>query len=335
VKLTSKGPITAGLPGLGLLAIVALCAHIVSVAVPQANGLLVAIFVGFVATNTVMIPARFEPGLSVHKLLLEVGIILMGVRFSLAEFVRTGPLLVALVLVSITFGILLVEGVGRLLDGGASKLTSLLAAGASVCGVSAVVAVAQSIDANNRNIAYAVGTVLLVDAVTLIIYPIAGNLLSLPSKQFGIWIGLSMFSTGPITAVGFAHSEVAGQWATLTKIIRNTMIGVVAVGYSVYWMRSQTDRGANRHSKLWENLPKFLVGFLVVVVVANVFPLSDTITLTTDTIRQICFLVAFAGLGFDIELQGLHSVGLRPLVPVGIYLLAMATLTLAVVTVLM
>ncbi|MDR9382023.1 MAG: putative sulfate exporter family transporter, partial [Natronomonas sp.] len=106
MKLSSRGPVTAALPGLGLLAVVALCAHLVSVAVPQANGLLVAIFIGFVAANTVTIPARFELGLSVHKLLLEVGIIVMGVRLSLAELVRTGPLLVALALVTIAFGIL-------------------------------------------------------------------------------------------------------------------------------------------------------------------------------------------------------------------------------------
>jgi len=327
-----RGPVRAALPGLGLLAVVALCAHLVSVAVPQANRLLIAIFIGFVAANAVTIPARFEPGLAVHKLLLEVGIVLMGVRLSLAAVVRTGPLLVALALVTIAFGILFVESVGRLLNGGASKLTSLVAAGASVCGVSAVVAVAGSIDAEEEHIAYAVGTVLLLDAVTLVLYPLAGDLLALPGKQFGIWAGLSMFSTGPVTAVGFAYSEVAGQWATLTKIIRNTLIGIVAVGYSVYWMRSQTDGSTGRISALWENLPKFLVGFLAVVVVANVFPLSESTVSTVDTVRGICFLLAFAGLGFDIELRGLRSVGLRPLVTVGIYLLAVATLTLAVVT---
>lgn len=320
------------LPGIGLLAVVALCAHLVSVVIPPANRLLVAIFIGFVAANTVTIPARFAPGLSIHKLLLEVGIVLMGVRLSLAAVVRTGPLLVALALGTIAFGILFVESVGRLLDGGASKLTSLVAAGASVCGVSAVVAVAGSIDAEKEQIAYAVGTVLLLDAITLVLYPVAGDLLSLSDKQFGVWVGLSMFSTGPVTAVGFAYSEVAGQWATLTKIIRNTLIGIVAVGYSVYWMRSQTDGSAGRVSALWENLPKFLVGFLAVVVVANVFPLSETTVSSVDTVRGVCFLLAFAGFGFDIELRGLRSVGLRPLVTVGVYLLAVGTLTLVVVT---
>lgn len=104
----SRGPVTAALPGLGLLVVVALCAHLESVAVPPTNRLLVAIFIGFVAANTVT-TARIDLGRSIHMLLVEVGIVLMGVRLSLAVVVRTGPLLIALALVTISFGILLFE----------------------------------------------------------------------------------------------------------------------------------------------------------------------------------------------------------------------------------
>jgi uncharacterized integral membrane protein (TIGR00698 family) len=289
------------LPGLALIIVVALCAHLASVAVPGANRLLVAIFVGFAAANFIDIPSQFEPGLSTHKLLLEVGIVLMGVRLSLAAVVETGPLLVTLAVGTIAFGIGLVENVGRFLNGGASKLTSLVAAGASVCGVSAVVAVAGSIDADEEQIAYAVGTVLLLDAITLVLYPIAGDMLTLPDRQFGIWAGLSMFSTGPVTAVGFAYSEVAGRWATLTKIIRNTLIGAVAVGYSVYWMPAADEANAAHLAAVWDTLPKFLVGFLAVVVVANVLALSDATVATVDAVRGWCFLLAFAGLGSTLS----------------------------------
>lgn len=268
-------------------------------------------------------------------MLLEIGIILMGVRLSLAAIVQTGPLLVTLVLLTIAFGIVFIESVGRLLDDGASKLTSLVAAGATICGVSAVVTVAESIDAEEEYIGYAVATVLLLDILTVMIYPIIGDLLALPAKQFGIWAGLSMFSTGPVTAVGFANSEVAGQWATLTKIIRNTLIGIIAVGYSIYWMQSQTHGSISRIGALWRNLPKFLPGFLAVVVIANFGTLSANTISNINSVRQICFLLAFAGLGFDINLGRLRSIGLRPLATVGIYMFTVATLTLAVVTALL
>ena len=331
---SAPSPVRDLLPDLALLAVVAICAHLASVAIPEANRLLVAIFAGIVVANATGVLDRFEPGLATHKLLLEIGIVLMGVQLSLAAIIRTGPLLVVLILVTIAFGIVLVETVGRFLNGGASKLNSLVAAGASICGVLAVVAVAGSIDAEEEQIAYAVGTVLLLDAVTLVLFPAVGSRLALPDEQFGVWAGLSMFSTGPVTAVGFAYSEVAGQWATLTKIIRNSLIGIVAVGYSVYWMRAASEAGGDRLAAVWDNLPKFLVGFLTVVVVANVLSLSDATVATVDTVRGWFFLLAFSGLGFDIELRDLRTAGVRPLVTVGAYLLAMSMLTLAIVTVL-
>lgn len=73
-------------------------------------------------------------------------------------------------------------------------------------------------NADKEQIAYAVDTVLLLKAVTLVLFPVAGSVLALLDEQFGIWVSLSMFSTGPVITVGFAYSEVAGQWATLIKI---------------------------------------------------------------------------------------------------------------------
>lgn len=322
------------IPGLITLCVVAAATHIVVLIVPEASQLLIAIFLGAAIANLAGVPTRLRAGLSSHKLLLEIGIVLMGVQLSLGTIARTGPVLVVLALGTISFGILLVESVSRLLTGSASKTMSLIAAGASVCGVSAVVAVAGSIDADEEQIAYAVGTVLLLDAMTLVLYPIAGDILGLPAKNFGIWAGLSMFSTGPVTAVGFAYADAAGRWATLTKILRNTFIGLVAIGYSLYWAR-ETRAGSSRQvTALWENLPKFLVGFLAVVVVANAVPLSESTMSTIDTVSEWCFLLAFAGLGFDIRLDGLQAVGVKPLVVVGIYLVTVSLLTLGLVTIL-
>lgn len=204
---------------------------------------------------------RFKPGLAVHKLLLKMGIILMRVQLSVVMIVGAGPLLVMLAVGSIAFGIIVVEVIGRFLNGGASKMTSLVAAGASVCGVSAVVGVAGSIDVKEEHTAYAVGTVLLLDAVTLAIFPAAGRVLTSPDAQSGIWAGLSLFSTGSVTAVGFAYSEVADQWATLTKIIKNALIGILAVGYSMYWMNEPGSEDANQLRTLWNNFPKYLAVF--------------------------------------------------------------------------
>jgi uncharacterized membrane protein YadS len=138
-----------------------------------------------------------------------------------------------------------------------------------------------------------------------------------------------MFSTGPVAAAGFAHSAEAGQWATVTKLARNSLLGGVAVAYSVaYAARSATDPEAR---ELWAEFPKFLLGFLLVAAIANGGLLSpaaiDSITAVSDGL----FLVAFVGLGLSIRIRELRSVGLAPVGVVLVHLLVVSALALAAV----
>ncbi|MFC7027286.1 YeiH family protein [Halomicroarcula sp. GCM10025710] len=204
-------------PGVLVLFGIALFSRGFATVVPAMSPLIVAIGCGALVANTTGVPDWVRPGLDNHKLLLETGIVLLGVRLTIAQVIETGPMVAALAAFMVVFGVLYMETVvGRLFDVG-KRTTSLLAAGASVCGVSAVLAVAGSIDVDETDITYAVATILLFDAITLVVFPLVGDLLQISGKQFGIWAGLSLFSTGPTAAVGFAVSETAGQWATITS----------------------------------------------------------------------------------------------------------------------
>ena len=153
----------------------------------------------------------------------------MGASVSVEAIVAGGPTILTLVVGVVVGTTVFVELVARNIFGLRERLGSLLAAGPGICGISAVVAVARSIDADEESIAYAAGTVLLFDAMTLVAYPAIGTLLSVPDRVFGVWAGLSMFSTGPIVAAGFAYSETAGQWATITELARNALIEAVVI----------------------------------------------------------------------------------------------------------
>ncbi|MBV0925161.1 YeiH family protein [Halomicroarcula limicola] len=316
-------------PGLVVLLGIAVCSRLLGDSVPALSPLIVAIGLGAVAANTVGVPEWAQPGLNTHSLFLETGIVLLGVRLTLGELVQTGPLVLGLATSVVVFGVFYMEFViGRLFAIG-QRTTSLLAAGASVCGVSAVLAVAGSIEVDETDITYAVATILLFDAVTLVLFPAAGQLLQLSDKQFGIWTGLSLFSTGPTAAVGFAVSETAGQWATVTKLVRNTFIGVVAVGYAVRYATAETDQLAV--SRIWNRFPKFLLGFLVVVLVANLGTFSSGDVSTIGAVRSWLFLLAFAGLGFDIGLDEIREAGLKPVLLVFVHLLTVSSLALLLV----
>ena len=324
-------------PGLVVLAVVAVAADAVAGALPRVDALVVAVGLGVLLGNLTSVPDVVWPGIERHKLLLETGIVLLGASVSIDQVVSSGPVLVGLVVATVAFGVAFVEVVSRRVTALSARSGSLLAAGAAICGVSAVAAVARGIDADRDTLAYAAGAVLLLDAVTLVVYPAVGGLLGLPDRVFGVWAGLSMFSTGPVAAAGFAHSPVAGRWATLTKLVRNALLGVVATGYAVGYARSGDGADGSRIGvgDVWGEFPKFLVGFLVVAFVANAGLLSGAALATLGRAADWLFALAFVGVGFSIRIDEMRSVGVTPIAVLFLYLLVVSALTLAVVSVLL
>jgi uncharacterized integral membrane protein (TIGR00698 family) len=317
------------LPGLALLSAGALCARLVAGAVDGLSPLVVAIALGALVGNAVGTPDAAEPGVGVDKLFLETGIVLLGAAVVVEEFLAAGPTVLGMVVVTVGGGLLLAELIARVLFRLDGTTPSLLAAGASICGVSAVVAIGRVLDARGSAITFAAATVLLFDAVTLVAFPIAGEWLGLTGRQFGVWAGVSMFSTGPVAAAGFAHSPEAGQWATVTKLARNALLGGVAVAYSLaYTARSATDPGVRR---VWAEFPKFLLGFLAVAAVANSGLLSPAALASIGRASDALFTLAFVGLGLSIRLREMREVGGAAVGAVLVHLLVVSALALAAV----
>lgn len=328
--------LAAGLLTLGIISIIA---NYTADLLPRVNTLILAIVLGSMISNIIGIPSWIKPGIKQHKLLLETAIVLMGVRLTLEEIIGAGPLIIGLVFVTVLAGILIVESLSRYIFNLESKPASLLAAGASICGVSAVVAIAGAIQAKKEDITYTAAAILLFDAITIVLFPIAGSAMNLSNVEFGVWAGLSMFSTGPVAAAGFSYSSTAGEWATITKLARNSLIGVVAVGYSLIYAKSAIDEQSkpkltDRILDIWRRFPKFLIGFLAVVVVANTGVFTASEVSTFNRISDWLFILAFTGLGFDIRLSEMSETGMIPLVTLFSSLFLISVLTLFVVIIL-
>lgn len=325
-------------PGLALLVALGLIARAVTATVGGSH-LLVVIGLGVVIANTVGVPDRAAAGVDSHGLWLEAGIVLMGAGVALGRIADAGPRILAVVGLAVPATVLTVEAFGRGVFSVPEKAGSLLAAGAGICGVSAVAAVAGSIDPDRKQVAYAAATVLLFDAVTLAIYPAVGQLLGLSDVVFGLWAGATMFSTGPVTAAGFAYSRAAGEWAVLAKLTRNALIGAVAVGYALYYSRhggdgSGSEGGAEKTTNLptwrylWETFPKFVLGFIGLMLLGSAGAFTPGQTAALGNASDWLFLVAFAGLGLSIDVRELGETGLRPVLAVLASLIVVSSLVL-------
>jgi uncharacterized integral membrane protein (TIGR00698 family) len=316
------------LPGLVFLGFGALLARGVSV-VTGLNHLLIAIAIGFVVANSVGVPKRLKAGVTTHELWLGAGIVLMGASLTLETLLDVGGVVLLVVIGVTTSTIVVVESLSRNVFGLADELGSLLAAGAGICGVSAVVAVSGAIRARENQIAYAAATVLLFDAITIVVYPIVGDVLDLSGVVFGVWAGVSMFSTGPVVAVGFAHSELAGQWATMTKLSRNALIGAVVVVYASYYARTGDGTRPSLRT-LWDEFPKFILGFLALVLIGSLGVITPGQQTMIENAYSWLFVVAFVGLGTEIRLAELRRTGITPAIVVFLSLLFGSALSLAV-----
>ena len=302
------------LPGLALLLALGLLARGVTALVPVGSHLLVVIGLGVLVANTVGVPDWAGPGVGTHDRLLEAGIVLMGATVGLGGVLDVGGRVLLVVVLAVCVTVVTVETLSRTVFDVPEKVGSLLAAGSGICGVSAITAVAGSIDPDRREVAYAAATVLLFDAVTLAVYPVVGELLDLSDLVFGVWAGATMFSTGPVTAAGFAHSRAAGEWAVLVKLARNVLIGAAAIAYALYYTgreASGTTVGSTPRY-LWRTFPKFVLGFVLLMLLGSVGAFSSGGTAALGAASDWAFLLAFAGLGLGIDAREFRDMGVAP-----------------------
>jgi len=137
------------LPGIAFLAVGAILSHLIAGAVDGLQPLVVAVGIGALVGNTAGTPDAAEPGVGVDKLFLETGIVLLGAAVVIEEFLAAGPTVLGLVVVAVGGGLLLAEAIARVCSGSTGR-RPLLAAGASICGVSAVVAIGRVLDARGQ-----------------------------------------------------------------------------------------------------------------------------------------------------------------------------------------
>lgn len=298
---------------------------------PNIEYVLWAIVIGLIITNTVGVSRLFAPGIKTYEFFLKVGIVLLGARFLLVDVLRLGGLSLVLVAIEITASLLLMTWLGRLF-GLNPKLTSLLAVGSGVCGVSAIIATQGAIDADEEDSTLAIAAILALGAVALFTFPLIGHTLGLSDKMFGLWAGLGVDNTAEAVATGAMFSEAAGKLAVLVKTCRNAMIGFIVLGYAIYWAKQgMAKQIQNKGAFLWNKFPKFVLGFLVISVLASLKTFDKPELTSLANASRWAFLLTFAGVGLRTNIREMLKQGARPFLVGAIGEAGIATLTLGLV----
>src|SRR6204780_3026419 len=303
-------------------------------AFPNIEYVLGAIVLGLLIANTVGVPRIFQAGVATYEFWLKAGIVLLGSRFLLGDILHLGGISLLLVAVALTLSLTFMHILGRSFKL-KPKLTSLLAVGSSICGVSAIIAAKPSIDADDEDASYAIAAILALGALSLFTFPLIGPSLHLSDKAYGLWAGLAVDNPAEATAAGALFSDAAGKVAVLAKTTRNALIGFVVLAYALYWAsRGEAQAVGNKAAFLWRKFPKFVLGFLLISLLATVGFFTKPQLTSLANLSRWAFLLTFAGGGLRTDCREMRKQGLRPLIvgAVGEFVIAALTLGLVVGT---
>ncbi len=342
VETTFPSKIVRLLPGILLLAAIGYAGKFVEqsitaygkahhIALPNIEYVLWAILFGLIISNTIGVSSFFQAGVDTYEFWLKIGIVFQGVRFLLGDMLKLGGYSLVLVAVELGVSIALMTWLGRRF-GLTPKLTSLLAIGSSICGVSAIIAAKGAIDAEDEDVSYAIAAILALGAFSLLAFPCIGHSLGMGDQAYGMWAGLAVDNTAEATAAGALFSDAAVKFAIIGKTSRNSTIGFVVLAYALYWARkSQAKEIANKGAFLWQKFPKFVLGFVLFSLLATWKVFSPAQTADLANLSRWAFLLTFAGVGLRTDLRQMSKQGLRPFAVGAIGEFAIAGLTLGLV----
>lgn len=239
------------------------------------------------------------------KKLLQYSVVGLGFGMNIEASLASGKEGMLFTIVSV-FGTLLIGWlIGRKMLKVDRNTSYLISSGTAICGGSAIAAVGPVIKAKDSEMSVALGTVFILNAIALFLFPAIGKLLGLDEQQFGTWAAIAIHDTSSVVGAGAAYGEEALKVATTIKLTRALWIIPVAFLTSFIFR--------TKGSKV--NIPWFIL-FFVLAMVANTYLLCDypQIGTVVSGISRKCLTITMFFIGASLSPSVLKSVGVKPLV---------------------
>jgi uncharacterized integral membrane protein (TIGR00698 family) len=240
------------------------------------SGVPVAIVIGLLLRNLLPLPAILRPGLKFCvSRVLQLGIVLVGIRLSAFDVLRLGAAGLPVVLMAIATGLIFVTWFNKKL-GLPPRLGTLIAAGTSICGVTAIVSTAPAIEADEREVAYAVANVVAFGLFAMLAYPYLAHAWLGRSETVGLFLGTAVHDTSQVVGAALTYrqmyaDDVVLRVATVTKLTRNLFLAAVIPLLAWMHVRSAHIAAGTTPTAKWTSyVPAFVIGFLAMAVIRTI-----------------------------------------------------------------
>jgi len=293
------------------------------------ESLVLAILIG-TGVRTAWTPGkRWRPGINFcAKTLLEVAVFLLGASISLQTIRAVGGELVVGIAAVVAVAIGASFAIGRAF-GVPLRMAVLVACGNSICGNSAIAAVAPVIGADSKDIASSIAFTAVLGVVVVLLLPLAVPLLHMSGLQYGVLAGMTVYAVPQVLAATAPIGALSVQTGTLVKLVRVLMLGPVVVGLSLVSGRFHDDpaRPAPGHPPVHKLVPWFILGFLALAALrsAGLVPL---VTLgPIGVVSGLLTVLAMAALGLGVDVRVVARAGARVTLTVTVSLILLSLIS--------
>lgn len=304
------------------------------------ESLVLAILIG-TAVRSLWAPSqKWRAGIAFSaKYLLEVAVVLLGASVSATTLFAVGPALLLGIAGVVALAILLSFGIGRLL-GLPPRMALLVACGNSICGNSAIAAVAPVIGADGDDVAASIAFTAVLGVVVVLALPLFGIALGMGGTAYGALAGLTVYAVPQVIAATSPLGVAAVQMGTLVKLVRVLMLGPVClvlslvarpVGKAALGDKNTDDETIRERLRLAHLIPWFILGFLSLVACRSfglipamaLEPIGHAATLLT--------VVSMAALGLAVDIRTVARAGGRVTAAVILSLVGLGAISLMLI----
>lgn len=236
------------------------------------------------------------------KVLLQASVVGLGFGMNMAAVIKAGREGIGFTIATIAGTLFLGWIVGRAMSM-ESRTSHLIASGTAICGGSAIAVVGPIVGAKDEEMSVALGTVFILNAIALFVFPVAGHALHLTQNQFGIWAAIAIHDTSSVVGAAAKYGVVALQVATTVKLTRALWIVPVAIATAVAF---------RRQSKV--TIPWFIFLFFGAAALRTYIPAGEPVFSAIVVVARAGLTLTLFLIGAGISLPKLRQVGVRPLV---------------------
>jgi uncharacterized integral membrane protein (TIGR00698 family) len=264
------------------------------------------------------------------KLLLQVCVVMLGFGMNLAVVLRAGSRGMVFAAASISATLILGYIVGRRLKIN-GRISALISSGTAICGGSAIAAVGSVIGAGDGEMTVAMGTVFLLNAAALYVFPILGHALGLTQVQFGTWAGIAIHDISSVVGASSRYGLTALQTATAIKLSRALWIVPLSLGAALSFRKRHPDAFHSRigvtnmsagfsperasAGTLGKIQAPWFIGLFILASAARSFiPWVDRTAPLISHLATVGLTLTLFLIGAGISRKTLSSVGWRPMV---------------------